>query len=329
MSGAPLGRILLPLLAFLAVPFAAQAQQAAKVPHIGFLGTGSLAEQANRLEAFREGLRDLGYVEGRNIAVEYRWAAGNVERFRDFAVELVGLKVDVIVATSTPGALAARNATKTTPIVFLTAADPAGSGLVASVGRPGGNVTGLSLLAPEITARQLQLLREAVPKAVRVAVLSNPTNAYTAVLIKEAEAAARSLAVRVQLLGVREANAFDRAFSAVRKERADALLVLADPTFVFHRTRIVEFANQNRLPAMYPHREYAEAGGLMAYGTDLRDNYRRGASYVDKILKGAKAADLPVEQPTKFELVINVKTARVLGLTIPQSLLLRADQIIE
>jgi putative ABC transport system substrate-binding protein len=322
-------RFLLTLLAFLAAPFVAQAQQPSKVLRIGFLGTDSLAGTANRLEAFRQGLRDLGYVEGRNITIEYRWADGKVERFPDFAADLVGLKVDVIVATSTPGALAARNATRTTPIVFVTAADPMGSGLVDSVARPGGNVTGLSLLASEITAKQLQLLKEAVPKAVRVAVLSNPANAYTALLVKETEAAARSLAVRLQLLEVRGADAFDRAFSAVSRERSDALLVLADPAFVFHRTRIVEFANQNRLPAMYPHREYAEAGGLMAYGTELRDNYRRAATYVDKILKGAKAADLPVEQPTKFELVINVKAAKVLGLTIPQSLLLRADQVIE
>ena len=314
---------------FLAVPFVAPAQQPSRIPQIGFLGTGSPAESAYRVEAFQQALRGLGYVEGRNIAIEYRWADGKVERFPDFAVALVGLKVDTIVATSTPGALAARNATRTIPIVFVTAADPVGSGLVASVARPGGNVTGLSLLAPEITARQLQLLKEAVPRAFRVAVLSNPTNAYTALLVKETEAAARSLAVRLQLLAVQEADAFDRAFSEIRRERPDALLVLADPTLVFHRARIVEFANQNRLPAMYPHREYAEAGGLMAYGTDLRDLYRRAATYVDKILKGAKAADLPVEQPTKFELVINVKSAKVLGLTIPPSLLVRADEIVE
>jgi putative ABC transport system substrate-binding protein len=312
-----------------AAPLAAEAQQPSKVPRIGFLATHSPAETANHREAFRQGLRDLGYVEGRNIAIEYRWAEGRVERFPDFAVELVGLKVDVIVATSSPLALAAKNATRTIPIVFATAADPVGSGLVAGIAHPGGNVTGLSLLAPEIVARQLQLLKEAVPKVSRVAVLSNPANPYTALLVKETEAAARSLGVRVQLLGVRGADAFDSAFSAITKERPGALFVLFDPLFVGHRTRIAEFANKNRLPTMYPHREYAETGGLMAYGPDLRDNFRRAATYVDKILKGAKPADLPVEQPTKFELVINLKAAKALGLTIPPSLLQRADEVIQ
>ena len=313
----------------LAAPLAAEAQPPAKAPRIGFLATHSPAVTANHLEAFRQGLRALGYVEGRNIAIEYRWAEGRAERFPDFAVELVGLKVDVIVATSSPLALAAKNATRTIPSVFATAADPVGSGLVASIAHPGGNVTGLSLLAPEIVAKQLDLLKEAVPKASRVAVLSNPANPYTAVLVKETEAAARSLGVRVQLLEVRGADALDSAFAAVTKERPDALFALFDPLLVGHRTRIAEFANKNRLPAMYPHREYAEASGLMAYGSDLRDNFRRAATYVDKILKGAKPADLPVEQPTKFELVINLKTAKALGLTIPQSLLLRADEVIQ
>ena len=311
----------------LAAPLAAGAQQPAKVARIGFLGTGS--RTANQLEAFQHGLRDLGYVEGRNIVIEYRWAEGRVERFPDLAAELVGLKVDVIVATGTPVALAAKNATRTIPIVFATAADPVGSGLVAGIARPDGNVTGLSLLAPEIVARQLQLLKEAVPKASRVAVLSNPASSYIALLFKETEAAARSLGVRVQLLGVRGADAFDSAFSAITKERPGALFVLFDPLFFAHQTRIAEFANKNRLPAMYPHREQAETGGLMAYGPDLRDNFRRAATYVDKILKGAKPADLPVEQPTKFELVINLKTAKALGLTIPPSLLQRADEVIQ
>jgi ABC-type uncharacterized transport system substrate-binding protein len=313
----------------LAAPLASQAQAPAKVPRIGFLGTGAPAETAPRVEAFRQGLRDLGYVEGRNIAIEYRWADGKVERLPAFAVEFVGLKVDVIVATSTPAAVAAKNAIRTIPIVFVTAADPVGSKLVASIAHPDGNVTGLSLLAPEIVAKQLELLKEAVPKASRVAVLSNPANPHTALLVKETEAAARSLRVRVQLLGVRGADAFDTAFSAITKERPGALFVLFDPLFVGHRTRIVEFANKNRLPAMYPHREYAETGGLMAYGSDLRDNFRRAAIYVDKILKGAKPGDLPIEQPTKFELVINLKTAKALGLTLPPSLLQRADEVIQ
>ena len=313
----------------LATPLAADAQQATKVSRIGFLASGAAAGTAPRLEAFRQGLRDLGYVEGRNIAIEYRWAEGKVERLPAFAVELLGLKVDVIVAVSTPDALAARKATRTIPIVFVTAGDPVDSGLVAGIARPGGNVTGLSLLAPEIVARQLQTLKEAVPKASRVAVLSNSANPNTPLLVKETEAAARSLGVRLQLLGVRGDDAFDSAFSAVTKERPDALFVLFDPLLFLHRTRIVEFANKNRLPAMYAHREFAEVGGLMAYGADLRDNYRRAAAYVDKILKGAKPADLPVEQPTKFELVINLKTAKALGLTIPPSLLQRADEVIQ
>ncbi len=316
-------------LAFLAGPFPGRAQPPSTVSRIGFLGTDTPGGSANRLEAFRQGLRELGYVEGRNITIEYRWATGRVERFPGLALELVGLKVDVIVATSSPAALAVKNATRTIPIVFVTAGDPVSSGLVASIARPGGNVTGLSLLAPEIVARQLQLLKEAVPKASRVAVLANPANAYTPLLVKETEAAARSLGVRVQFMEVRGADAFEGAFSAVTKERPSALFTLFDPLMVAHRTRIVEFANKNLLPAMYAHREFAESGGLMAYGSDLRDNYRRGANYVVKILKGAKPADLPVEQPTKFELVVNLKTAKALGLTIPPSLLARADEIIE
>ena len=313
----------------LAGPLAAGAQQPAKVARIGFLGSGAPAETDSRLEVFRQGLRDLGYMEGRNIAIEYRWAEGKMELLPGLAAEFVGLKVDVIVASSTPAAIAARNATRTIPIVFATAGDPAGSGLVASIARPGGNVTGLSLLAPDIVAKQLALLKEAVPKASRVAVLSNPANPYTALMVKEMEAAARSLGVRVQGLEVRGADAFDRAFSAVTKERPGAFLVLFDPLFFGHRAQIAEFANKNRLPTMYPHREFAEIGGLMAYGADLRDNFRRVATYVDKILKGAKPGDLPVEQPTKFELVINLKTAKALGLIIPQSLLQRADEVIQ
>jgi putative ABC transport system substrate-binding protein len=291
--------------------------------------TGTPADTSPRLEIFLQVLRELGYVEGRNIAIESRWGEGRADRFSDLAVGLVGLKVDMILATSTPVALAARNATSTIPIVFVTAADPVGSGLVASIARPGGNVTGVSLLAPEMVARQMQLLKEAVPRASRVVVLSNPTLKYNAPLVKEAESAARSLAIRTRVLAVSGPDALDDVFLRVTKERPDALFVLFDPLMFGHRMRIAEFASKNRLPSMYPHREYAESGGLMAYGVDLRDNYRRAASYVDKILKGAKPADLPVEQPTKFELVINLKTAKALRLTIPQSVLLRADQVIE
>ena len=315
--------------ALLAAPLAAEAQQAGKVSRIGLLSTGTPAEGSARLETFLQGLRDLGYVEGRNIAIEPRWGEGRAERLSDLAVGLVGLKVDMIVATSTPAALAARDATPTIPIVFVTAADPVGSGLVASIARPGGNVTGVSLLAPEMVARQMQLLKEAVPKVSHVAVLGNPTLKYNPSLVKEAESAAQSLGMQARVLGVSGPDALDSALSAVNKQRPGALFVLFDPVMFGYRTRIAAFASKNRLPSMYPHREYAESGGLMAYGVDLRDNYRRAASYVDKILKGTKPGDLPVEQPTKFELVINLKTAKALGLTIPRSLLLQADQVIE
>jgi len=270
-------RAFLGALGLIAAPLVAEAEERAKVRRIGFLGTNSPAEYPDLLGAFRQGLGDLGYVDGQNIAIEYRWAEGRVERFSDIAVELVGLKVDVIVATSSPLALAARNATRTTPIVFVTAADPVGQGLVAAIARPGGNVTGCSLLAPEIVAKQLQMLKEVVPTVSRVAVLSNPANSYTALLIKETEAAARSLRVRVQPLAVRGAAALDGAFSAIAKERPGALFVLFDPVLLGHRNAITEFANKNRLPAMYPHKEYVAAGGLIAYGVDLRDNFRRAA----------------------------------------------------
>jgi len=313
----------------LAAPPAAEAQLASKVYRIGLLATGTPADTSSRLETFRQALRDLGYVEGRNLAIESRWGEGRAERFSDLAVALVGLKVDMIVATSTPAALAAKEASSTIPIVFVTAADPVGSGLVAGIARPGGNVTGVSLLAPEMVARQMQLLKEAVPKVSHVAVLANPTLKYNPSLVKEAESAARSLKIQSRILGVSGPDALHSALSAVTKQRPDALFVLFDPVMFGYRTRITEFASKNRLPSMYPHREYAESGGLMAYGVDLRDNYRRAASYADRILKGAKPGDLPVEQPTRFELVINLKTAKALGLTIPRSVLARADQVIE
>jgi len=313
--------------ALLSSPLAVDAQQPPKSPRIGFLAFSSpnlAAEQAN---AFREGLRDLGYAEGSNVVIEYRWAEGRAESLPRLAGELVRLKVDVILATNSLTAFAAKKATDTIPIVFATAGDPAG--LVTSISRPSGNVTGLSLVAPEIVAKQMEILKEAVPNATRMAVLSNPANPYTARMVKEVDAAARSMGVRVRLLEVREADAFEGAFSAVTKDRQDALLVLFDPFLLNHRARITEFANKNRLPAMYPHREYVQSGGFMAYGASLLDMFRHAATYVVKILTGAKPADLPVEQPTKFELVISLNAAKALGLTIPQSLLLRADEVIQ
>ena len=300
-----------------------------RVSRVGVLGIGMPTERSARFQLFQQELRDLGYVEGRNIAFEFRWVEGSAEQLVAAAGGLVDLKVDLIVATSSPAAMAAQKVTRAVPVVFVTAADPVGSGLVASIGRPGGNVTGVSLLTPEIVGRQMQLLKEALPRTSRVVVLSNPSNQYDASLVREVESAARSMGIRIRVLGVPASEALEGTFAAAAKERADALFVLFDPLMFTHRARIADFASRRRLPLMAPHREYAEAGGLMAYGADLRDNYRRAAGYVDRILKGAKPTDLPVEQPTKFELVINLKTAKALGLTIPPSVLLRADQVIE
>jgi putative ABC transport system substrate-binding protein len=314
-------------LGLLVAPRAVEAQEAGKAPRVGFLGPRTRADAAPYLDAFLIGLREIGWVEGKNIFIEYRWAEGRQERLPALAAELVRLKVDVILAGPTSAAVAAKNATSTIPIVTTSAGDP-GVGLVASLARPGGNVTGLSFSVEMATfGKGLELLKETVPKVRRVAVLSNPANPAHALAIKEV--AARSVGVQLQLLEARGANEFDRAFAAMAQERAGALLVMADSTFGFHRTRLRDLAAKGRLPAMYGLREHPEVGGLMSYGADNRDNFRRAATYVDKILKGTKPADLPVEQPTKFEFVINLKTAKALGLTIPQSLLQRADEIIQ
>jgi len=316
----------------LAAPLAAEAQQAAKVPRIGYLAN-NLAVNPHLREAFRQGLRDLGYVEGRNVVIEYRSAEGKSERLPTLAAELVALDVDVIVAPGTPLALAAKQATRTLPIVFAAAADPVGSGLATSLARPGGNITGLSiLLSSELVGKYLELLTRAVPGVSRVAVLWQPGGLGERTeqdLLKGAEVAARALGVRVQFVEARGPADIDRAFSDMTRVRAGALTVLATSMLNSERRRLVDLAAKNRLPAMYPYREFVDAGGLMAYGADLADLIRRAATYVDKILKGAKPADLPVEQPTKFELVINLKTAKALGLKIPQSLLGRADEVIQ
>jgi len=314
----------------LAAPRASEAQQPAKVFRIGLLGTVPLTEPgASRIwDGFFEGLRQLGYVEGQNIVIESRFSEGRYERVPALAAELVRLKVDVIVAAAyTPDA--AKGATSTIPIVMTNHADPVGSRLVASLARPGGNVTGLSVQSPDLVGKQLQLFKEAVPKLSRVAVLSNPIHPGHPRSLREAEVAARSLKMRLQVLEARAPTEFAGAFSAATKESAGALLVVGDPMFFGERTRIVELAAKNRLPLMASQKEYAEAGGLLAYGIDHRDSFRRAATYVDKILKGAKPGDLPIEQPTKFEFVINLKTAKALGLTIPPSLLGRADEVIQ
>ena len=316
--------------ALLAAPLVAGAQQAGKVPRIGFLSATSPSDRPRLLDAFRQGLRELGWVEGQNIVIDYRYAEGRVDRLPDLAAELVRLKVDLIVSWGTQGVTAAKNATETIPIVMIAVRDPVGTGLIASLVRPGGNVTGVSGYAGlEIVAKQLVLLKETVPKIRRVAVLSNPANAYHQLAIREVNVAARSLGVQLQLLEARGPNEFDGAFAAMAKERVGALLVLSDAVLNSHRTRLAELAARSRLPAAYGVRESVEAGGLMSYGPSFLDLFRRAATYVDKILKGARPGDLPVEQPTKFELVINLKIAKALGLTIPPSILQRADQVIE
>ena len=309
-------------------PLAAGAQPAGKVPRIGILNPASPSTVSLFHDRLREGLRDLGYVDGQNIVIEYRWAEGKNDRLPDLAAELVRLKVDLIVADGTPGALAAKRATSTIPIVMTSAGDPIGSGLVASLARPGGNITGLSFFGPELDGKRLEVLKEVVPKLARVAVLRNPDNPASAFQVREARTAARVLRMQVQVLGVRSPDDLDSAFAAMTREHADALLVLADWSFELHRTQLVKLAAKSRLPTMFGSRGYAEAGGLMAYGPNPADMFRRAATYIDKILKGANPADLPVEQPTKFELVVNLKTAKALGLKIPQSVLVRADEVI-
>ena len=305
-----------------------EAQQASgKIPRIGYLAAGLGA--ATRTETFKQGLRDLGYVEGKNIIIEYRNAEGKIERYSDLVADLVGLKVDVIFTSSTPGALAAKNATKTIPIVFTNVGDPVANGLVASLARPGGNITGLSTLAPELSGKGLELLKETIPKLSRVAVVWNPDNPGKTSSFNETEAAAQALRLQLQSLEVRGPNDVEPAFQAAKKERAGALIVLRDVVVSSQITRILELALKNHMPAIYGDRGFVDAGGLMSYGPNIDDLFRRAATYVDKILKGTKPADLPIERPSKFELVINLKTAKQIGLTIPPNLLARADKVIK
>ncbi len=318
----------------LAAQLDAGAQQAGKVPRIGFLLTGSLESREARaiLDAFRQGLRERGYVEGQSIVIEYRSADGKIERFQGLAAELARLKVDLIVAGNTPMARAARQATTTIPIVASVMADPVGDGLVASFARPGGNITGLTFLGPELVPKRLGLLKEALPRVSRVAALWHPGvfgERTMKDMLKETEAAARTLGVQLQFVEVRGPDEFDRAFSMMTKERAEALVQFPSTMFFNERRQIVALATKHRLPGMFHAREFVELGGLISYGASITDLYRRAATYVDKILKGAKPAHLPVEQPTKFELVINLKTTKALGLTIPQSVLGRADEVIQ
>jgi len=324
-----LGTFALAAILFATTP-AAEAQQPSKVSRIGFLSSASPSAGEDRLLAFKHGLRDLGYVEGQNLVIEYRWAEGRNDRLPSFAADLVRLRVDLIVTQGTPATLEARKASTTTPVVFAVAGDPVGAGLVGSLTRPGGNVTGFAVMGSDMTAKRLEVLREAAPAVTRVAALWNPGNPSSGPELRETEVAARTLRIQLQSVEVRDARGLDLAFAAMAKERAGALIVLSDNMLFGQRVRIADLAVQYRLPAIAWTREFTEAGRLlMAYGPNVADMHRRAAAYVDRILKGARPADLPIEQPTKFELAINLKTAKALGLTIPPSLLLRADRVIE
>jgi putative ABC transport system substrate-binding protein len=307
----------------------AEAQQPTKIPRIGYLGGGSPSSSPARIEAFRQGLRELAYVEGKTIVVEYRYAEGKPDRDRELAAELVRLKVDLIVTTGPTATRAAKEATTTVPIVMASDTDPVGNGFVASLARPGGNITGLSTLAPELSGKQLELLKEIVPKLSRVTVIGISTEPGNAQRLKEIELAAGALKVKLQYLDILTSKDIETAFRAAAKGRADGVVMLGGTLFNTHRIQIVEFAVKSRLPATYTRPEYVEDGGLMTYGPSINDLFRRAATYVDKILKGAKPADLPVEQPKKFELIINLKAAKQIGLTIPPNVLARADKVLK
>jgi putative ABC transport system substrate-binding protein len=313
----------------LAAPLAAGAQQSGKVTAIGYLSGPSLSANAARVEAFRHGLRELSYVEGKNIVIEWRSADGKLDRLPALAAELVRLKVAVIVTSGGALTRRAKEATSAIPIVMTNDPDPVGDGFVASLARPGGNITGLSTFAPELSGKRLEILREVVPKLSRVAVLGSSTATGYAQTLKEIEAAAKAFKMQLQFLDVLHAKDVETAFRAASKGRAQVVLTLNSAILGSQRAQIAELAVKNRLPVMYHQSEFVKAGGLMCYGVNLPDLSRRAATYVDRILKGAKPGDLPIEQPTKFELVINLKTAKALGLTIPPSLLQRADQVIE
>jgi putative ABC transport system substrate-binding protein len=307
----------------------AEAQQARKVSRVGFLGAASASALIGRLDAFRHGLQELGYIEGKTIAIEYRYADGKAERVPELAAELIALKPDVIVTYQTPSVLAIKKLSTTIPVVFTMLSFPVENGIVASFARPGGNVTGLTNLTEELNGKRLELLKETVPKITRIAVLSNPVNPTQPLEWKAIESTARLLGLQLHSLEVRNAKDFDPAFEEALRARAQALLFLPEAVFSGNINRIVEFTTGNKLPSMYEGSSSVAAGGLMSYGPNINDSFRRAATYVDKILKGAKPADLPVEQPKKFEFVINLKTAKQIGLTIPQKILIRADKVIK
>jgi putative tryptophan/tyrosine transport system substrate-binding protein len=309
-------------------PFAVAAQQAGKLPTIGFLGSATPLVESQRVAAFVQRLRQLGWIENRNVAIEYRWAGGRIERFTELAAEFARLKVDLIVASTTPAVIAAKKATSVIPIVITTANDPVGTGLVTSLARPGGNVTGLSNQFADTASKRIELLREVVPGLSRLAILGDIGNPGAVLDTREAQSAASAAGLEAATFEIRRAEDIAPLFEAL-KGRADALYVASDPLMNTNRVRIHTLALGVRLPTMHGIRDYVEAGGLMSYGPSIVDQYRRAADYVDKILRGAKPGDIPVEQPTKFDLVVNLTTAKVLGLTIPEAILLRADEVIE
>ncbi len=315
--------------AALAWALPARAQLPRTMYRVGFLGNSTAALEADLIEPFRQGLRDLGYEEGRNITIEYRWAEGKYERLPALIAELVALNLDVMVTAGTPATLAVKKAAISVPLVMAAIGDPVGISVVASLARPAGNITGLSAMAPDLEGKRLQLLGEVVPKLSHVAVIWNPLNEFQEISIRQLNAAAATLQIKVQPVAVRVAEDLDAAFATLVRDKPKALIILADRIFLHNRARLIDFATRNRLPGVYAYRELVEAGGLMSYGPSYEDMHRRAATYVDKILKGAKPADLPIEQPTKFNLVINRKAAEALGLTIPPSILVRADEMIE
>jgi len=321
--------IILMFASLLGVPLASLGQQPAKVARIGFLEASTPSAIAARVEAFRQGLRDLGYVEGKNVVIEYRYAEGNFDRLPALAAELVRLNVNVIVTGGPTAIPAAKAATTAIPIVMAFDTDPVGSGFAASLAKPGGNITGLSTLAPELSAKQIELLKEIVPKLARVAVLGTASRPGSAHALREVENAAKALKVQVQFQDVVDPKGIDAAFLAARKGGADAVLVLGSPLFNANRTELTELASKSRYPVIYDRAEFVEAGGLMTYSVSLADLARRAATYVDKILKGAKPGDVPIEQPTKFDLVVNMKTAKALGIKIPNSVLAQATKVID
>jgi putative ABC transport system substrate-binding protein len=308
---------------------AAQAQQTGNVYRIGFLGNSTAALEANLVGPFREGLRDLGYVEGRNVLIEYRWAEGKYDRFPALIGELLALKVAVIVTAGTPATLAVKKATTSVPLVMTAVGDPVGTGIVPSLSHPGGNITGLTAISTEMDAKRLELLREVVPSVSYIALLWNAASPLQVLAEKQVQAAAQVLRMRVLSLGVKTEEEIKSALAVMARERPDALLVLADRLLLHHRALIMDFATRHRLPGVHAYRELVEAGGLMSYGPSYADMHRRAAYFVDRILKGAKAGDLPVERPAKFDLVINMKAAKAFGLTIPQSVLLRTTEVIQ